>query len=499
MIIIVVMKKYFNLILALYFAIFIQHSAIALDLRFPQRNPYTTRANVTYILGCVNKGSELTINGEKVEVRKNGAFCYIVNLIGGENKFVLNETNGEFTDSKTVVINKPVPQPVQNQSPAKKYVPPQKEVFSELQYSTVVTDGAPVRNKPSTSGDRISHLPIDTVLLLEAKLGDWYKICTGNSENLWIYAKNVNVSYPVNNRIKVVVREAVTCQDELFEFLKLKTDIPVLFKTKEIGNNIELTLYGIKDYSLLENVLNCRKDFEQILVKSYENDNLTLEFPSSDRLWGYNADYKDGYFIFKKRKSPVVSSSLPLKNVVIAVDAGHGGKELGTIGPTRIPEKDVNLAISKYLKCELEKRGAVVVMTREEDNFVGLYERPDIANASNAIISISIHSNSMVDGNPFIKHGTSVFYYNAHAKNLAETIKVSLVNDLGLKDDGTRYGNFVLTRPTMPVSVLVEVAYMPNLDEYELLTDENFQRKVAASVAKSLEKYMKENAKLTDY
>ena len=181
------------------------------------------------------------------------------------------------------------------------------------------------------------------------------------------------------------------------------------------------------------------------------------------------------------------------------MDAGHGGKELGTVGPTRIPEKDVNLAISKYLKCELEKRGAVVIMTREEDNFVGLYERPDIANASNAIISISIHSNSMVDENPFIKHGTSVFYYNAHAKNLAETIKVSLVNDLGLKDDGTRYGNFVLTRPTMPVSVLVEVAYMPNLDEYELLTDENFQRKVAASVAKSLEKYMKESAKLTDY
>ena len=56
-----------------------------------------------------------------------------------------------------------------------------------------------------------------------------------------------------------------------------------------------------------------------------------------------------------------------------------------------------------------------------------------------------------------------------------------------------------MTRPTMPVSVLVEVAYMPNLDEYELLTDENFQRKVAASVAKSLEKYMKESAKLTDY
>ena len=181
MIIIVVMKKYFNLILALYFAIFIQHSAIALDLRFPQRNPYATRANVTYILGCVNKGSQLTINGEKVEVRKNGAFCYIVNLIGGENIFVLNETNGEFTDSKTVVINKFVPLSVQNQSPAKKYVPPQKEVFSELQYSTVITDGAPVRNNPSTNGDRISHLPIDTVLLLEAKLGDWYKICTGNS------------------------------------------------------------------------------------------------------------------------------------------------------------------------------------------------------------------------------------------------------------------------------------------------------------------------------
>lgn len=495
------MKNYFKLIIALYFTVCIQLSAIALDLRFPQRNPYTTRSNVTYILGCVNKGAELTINNESVPVRKNGAFCYIVNLLGGENKFVLTEKNGDNIQTKTLIINKPIPQPTQAQQaqPVKNYIPPQKEIFSELQYATVTTDGAPVRTKPSTSGDRITHLPTNTVVLLEAKLGDWYKICTGSSETLWIFGNNVKISYPVNNRIKVSVREAFTTQDEEFRYLKLKTDIPVAFKTKEIGNNIELTLYGLKDYSLLENIINSPKDFEQISIKSFENDNLTLNVQSNEQLWGYDASYADGYFVFKKRKAPIVSEKYPLKNIVIAVDAGHGGKEKGTVGPTCIPEKDVNLAISQFLKTELEKRGAIVVMTREDDSYLGLYERPNIANASKALISVSIHSNSMVDGNPFLKHGTSVFYYNNHAKKLADTIKVGLVNDLNLKDDGTRYGNFVLTRPTMPVSILVEVAYMPNLDEYELLTDRHSQHKVAVSIAKSLEQYMKNNSSISDY
>ena len=181
--------------------------------------------------------------------------------------------------------------------------------------------------------------------------------------------------------------------------------------------------------------------------------------------------------------------------MTIAVDAGHGGREAGTVGPTKIPEKVVNLAISKQLQAELKRRGANVVMTRTTDTDVEIYSRPQIANDNNASISISIHANSMVDGNPLERHGVSVFWYNDHAKDLAHKIKKSMVEELKLRDDGTRYASFVLTRPTMPVSVLVEVGYMPNPDEYLKLTNPKIQRQAAKAIADGLEKFLKEKSK----
>ena len=89
----------------------------------------------------------------------------------------------------------------------------------------------------------------------------------------------------------------------------------------------------------------------------------------------------------------------------------------------------------------------------------------------------------------------SVFWYNDHAKDLAHKIKKSMVEELKLRDDGTRYASFVLTRPTMPVSVLVEVGYMPNPDEYLKLTNPKFQRQAAKAIADGLEKFLKEKSK----
>ena len=138
---------------------------------------------------------------------------------------------------------------------------------------------------------------------------------------------------------------------------------------------------------------------------------------------------------------------------------------------------------------ELEKMGANVVMTRITDEEVGIYKRPEIAQREKALICVSIHANSMVDGNPYEKHGTEVYYYNGHAKKLADTIKNQMVQDLKLKDGETRFASFVLTRPTMPVSVLVETAYMPNPEEYLKLTNSRFQQKTAKSIAEGIKNY----------
>ncbi|MGN0014529.1 MAG: hypothetical protein ACI37T_03830, partial [Candidatus Gastranaerophilaceae bacterium] len=314
-----------------------QEYASALDIIFPQKNPYSTKSNTTYVMGNVEKGASLMINNKKAKVWHNGAFCYPLSLSEGENIFILKEIHHKKSTEQTLKITKPQNKIANTQ---KSQYAPSSVDYKELQYAVVTTDGAPVREKASTSSNRIVHLPQNTVVLLEKKYGDWYKINTGNQfEQFWIYNKNVQIKYPVNNRVKVCVRNTDIYEDALFSYLRIDLDIPILFKIKENGKSIELTLYGIKDFDILCSKIKQQKTFEKIDIEKDENDNLTIKINSSKAIWGYNVEYQGNTLIFKKRKPPIINQYNPLRGITIAIDAGHGGKEKGTIGPTRIPEK----------------------------------------------------------------------------------------------------------------------------------------------------------------
>ena len=130
-------------------------------------------------------------------------------------------------------------------------------------------------------------------------------------------------------------------------------------------------------------------------------------------------------------------------------------------------------------------------MTRTDDTDIELKARPCIAQKEDALILLSIHANALSDGaNPYEKHGTSTYYYNAQAVNLAKILRDTLTKNLGTRDDGVYRYSLVLTRPTMPLSVLIEVAYMINPQEYAMLIDENFQQKAANAITKALETYL---------
>lgn len=82
----------------------------------------------------------------------------------------------------------------------------------------------------------------------------------------------------------------------------------------------------------------------------------------------------------------------------IIVDAGHGGKDPGAV-VKGVREADVNLAVAKLLRTELEKRGYRVLLTREDDVFRTLQERPKFASDNNGDVFVSLHCNS-ISGTP---------------------------------------------------------------------------------------------------
>ena len=130
-------------------------------------------------------------------------------------------------------------------------------------------------------------------------------------------------------------------------------------------------------------------------------------------------------------------------------------------------------------------------MTRSQDVEAALSSRVNTANDNKALLLISLHNNALPDGqNPYITHGTSAYYYHPQSFGLAQKIQKNLVADLGLMNNGIHRQSFALTRPTKPISVLVEIAYMINPDEYSKLLDDNFRKDVAKSIKKSLDQYM---------
>ena len=129
-------------------------------------------------------------------------------------------------------------------------------------------------------------------------------------------------------------------------------------------------------------------------------------------------------------------------------------------------------------------------MTRENDDFIGLYERVKIAQQNDADVLISIHNNALPDGqNPYEIHGTSTYYYQKQALPLAQNIQKNLLVATGFQDHGIRHGSLVLTRPSLPVSILIEVGFMINPFEYEKLLNPINQKAYARAIGHGLEKY----------
>ncbi len=229
-----------------------------------------------------------------------------------------------------------------------------------------------------------------------------------------------------------------------------------------------------------------------------------------------------------KIKLPATQSHGGLRRIV--VDAGHGGKDPGAVGPSGTYEKDVTLALAKELAKRLEKEfGCEVILTRDRDVFLPLEERTAIANKVDADLFISVHANANRNRKAY---GVETFYLNfskndkaaavaarengtslkqvgdlelilfdlmANAKinessRLASEIQRALVNDLGkeykeIRDLGVKQGPFyVLLGATMP-SVLVEAAFISNKREEKRLTDRRFQQKTGSAIVRGIRNY----------
>lgn len=191
--------------------------------------------------------------------------------------------------------------------------------------------------------------------------------------------------------------------------------------------------------------------------------------------------------------------NLDKSDKIIVIDPGHGGDKPGAISVRNRYEKDLNLSISLKLRDKLEDLGYNVIMTRETDVDVDLYERARIANDINADLFISIHGNSHVNR---VHAGIQVLYCPATQSSIKEVDQFpfarammdALLAGTGAVDKGIiQRPNLVVLRETKMPAVLVETGFLSNPDEEQLLFTEEYQNKIVDSIIKGIENYLEMN------
>nr|WP_320131418.1 N-acetylmuramoyl-L-alanine amidase [uncultured Holophaga sp.] len=214
--------------------------------------------------------------------------------------------------------------------------------------------------------------------------------------------------------------------------------------------------------------------------------------------------------------------------LVVALDAGHGGEDVGAEGPGDLVEKDVALGLVKALQTRLEKAGFKVVLTRSEDVFIPLVDRAQKANEAGADVFLSLHLNaSKAKG----ARGSEVYFLSLHQGDAdaaaiaaqenagerpaapgdvvagilddlaqkaylqdSERLAVAIQNQLNqvgnIKQRGVKQAPFaVLRRAAMPAA-LVEAAFISNPREARKLQDPVFVGHLADAITTGIRRFL---------
>ena len=315
---------------------------------------------------------------------------------------------------------------------------------------------------------------------------------------------------PSNHPLFVNVRSSARNQNDLRVVIELKNDaeIKAALNNKGSGSQLQIDL-AVKD----------------AVAKANKSSNVVK-------------DKVDSVASLEKAQ-PVKVSKARGRDIVVAIDAGHGGKDVGAQGANGTQEKDVVFAIAKRLEGYVNAQpGMKAVMIRNGDYFVKLHQRVNIARSSKADLFVSIHADAFNDTSA---HGASVYTLSkkgassdsarwlADSENASDSVGgagidtkddvlASVLMDLSqtaakeasqnvgskvLKNVKTvshlhreavqKAGFVVLKSPDIP-SILVETAFISNPDEEQRLNTNAYQDKMASALFRGIVAHFKQYA-----
>jgi len=336
------------------------------------------------------------------------------------------------------------------------------------------------------------------VLQVSGEIGDHYRIHLNRNETGFIRRENVEVLPRDHVRPSYYIRSLHVSPYDNMDIVSIPYHeaVPYAVIPEPDQSRIKISLYGVKTSSTWITHLDSlrmvkRVTWQQVTPETYQ----VIIHLKTPKIWGYEVIPKGSVLQCRVKYPPDLtcdSTGLSLKGVKIAIEAGHGGHNLGAVGLSGLPEKSVNLHVARELEKICLANGMEVIQVRDMDTYMLLSEKRNKIEGSDADLMVSIHANAGSGRGGYLRvSGTSTYYHNPFWAEFAEIMYRNLL-ELPLNEFGTVGSfNYRVIRLASCPAILVEQAFMDHAEDEERLASPEFRRKMAQKIFKGIFEYIK--------
>lgn len=338
---------------------------------------------------------------------------------------------------------------------------------------------------------KLGYIDTNIVLRVIDSTKDLYKVQLSKYHSAYIDKSYFKVDSSIQLKPFYLTSSYLAKGDTLYDVVNIRVDEHMPYKSwMEISpSKIVIDIYGVQANTNWITQLQSLKEVKNVYYNQVEDDvvRVTIELKHQQH-WGYSIAYKGKNLAVHIKRQPNI---LELKNMVIAIDAGHGGTNSGAEGiKYHASEKENTLLYAKALEKSLKKLGVKkIIMTRNIDTSFDMKDRILFLQQQNPDFLISLHFNS--SDNKAVQ-GVSTFYKYIGFRPLSQQLLKRML-ELKLNEFGNVGSfNFGLNSPTDFPNALVEIAFLSNTEDEKKIINPKFRLDVAKKISLGIQDWLKQ-------
>jgi N-acetylmuramoyl-L-alanine amidase len=340
-------------------------------------------------------------------------------------------------------------------------------------------------------GAKLGYIDSNVLVKVVDSVGAQYKVQLSIQHHAWLPKQQLRRDSGAKATATYLTSSWRVWGDDRYDYVSigLPERLPYSIVQQIDPARIVVDVYGAVSNTNWITQLKTAKEIKNAWYEQVEDDVFRVYIELKHRQhWGYLASYDKTNLRIRVKQQP---SSLHLRHLTIAIDAGHGGSNSGATGVTsNVNEKEYTLKIAKELEAYLKRKHARVFMTRTSDTDLSMVERTLMLRNEEPDLLISVHLNS--SGNAQVS-GVSTYYRYIGFRPLSLAVLARMLQ-LGLNNYGNVGSfNFSLSGPTEYPNCLVEVAFLSNTEDERRIIDPRFRKAAAKQIAKGVRDWLREN------